>query len=198
MLHTRLKDGKGKEWRTKCRRLTHQGTDVVLEDGLALEEDGAVGGTGTSVEQSASAPADHHFVLQDGFLHRVAATKRTDEQRGRTNKGDGPTKGTDEQRGRTNKGDGPTKGTHEQRGRTKKVGLSDGGILAWRFNPHESLHTRTCLCRSTKPGVAGWTTAETRRRRVRAARNLMLQHLSLSLSVEKVVRPRQVFGGRYP
>ena len=73
---------------TECRLPTHQGTDVVLEDGLALEEDGAVGGTGASVEQSASAPADHRFALQDRFFHRVAATKGTDEQRGRTNKED--------------------------------------------------------------------------------------------------------------
>lgn len=60
------------------QRLTHQGSDVVLEDCLALEEDSAVGGIPTSVVQSASPPADYGFALQSGFSHRVAELKRGD------------------------------------------------------------------------------------------------------------------------
>lgn len=64
------------------RRLTHQGTDVVLEYGLALEEDSAVPGrvtfvepTESAVEQSTSTSADHLLALQNGFSRGVAETK---------------------------------------------------------------------------------------------------------------------------
>lgn len=54
---------------------THQGTNVVLEDRLALKEDRAVAGPATPVENSTSAPPDYLLTLQNRFFHGVAETE---------------------------------------------------------------------------------------------------------------------------